>query len=130
MPKKGIENLSPGYATYRWLYSIGAKQPAWFLGSIAGRSAFGAWIAHLAKGFANMDFMTKFQQIVDPWDRSRLVGMKISELRKSFAQLSKAEKEELGRQAEAEFKAGVEMLGRDKALIMQLVQITDPPPSQ
>ncbi len=124
---KGLEAISPGKATFNWLYAIGSQQPKWFLGAIAGRSKFGAWMAFMARGLANTDFLLRFQQTTDVWERSKLVGTRISEIRKQFTDLSQGEKEELARQSEAEFKAGVELLGRDKALLMQLIQITDPP---
>ena len=120
-------NVSPGKAMFNWLYAIGAQQPKWFLGSLANRNRFGAWIAFLARGLADPDFLLKFQATTDVWERSKLVGMRISTIRKQFAELSDAQKEELGRTSEAEFKAGVQLLGRDKALVMSLVEITDPP---
>jgi len=120
-------SISPGKAMFNWLYSIGAQQPKWFLGSLANRNRFGAWIAFLARGLADPDFLLKFQATTDVWERSKLVGMRISAIRKQFAELSDSQKEELGRTSEAEFKAGVAMLGRDKSLVMSLVQITDPP---
>ena len=120
-------NVSPGKAMFNWLYAIGAQQPKWFLGSLANRNRFSAWIAFLARGLADPDFLLKFQATTDVWERSKLVGMRISAIRKQFAELSDSQKEELGRTSEAEFKAGVAMLGRDKSLVMSLVQITDPP---
>ena len=81
----------------------------------------------MARGLADPDFLLKFQSTTDVWERSRQVGEKISALRKQFAQLNESEKEELGRTSEAEFKAGVSMLGKDKALLMSLIQISDPP---
>ncbi len=123
-------NISPGKAMFNWLYAIGSQQPKWFLGSLQNRARFGAWIAFMARGLADPDFLLKFQSTNDVWERSRQVGEKISALRKQFAQLNESEKEELGRTSEAEFKAGVSMLGKDKALLMSLIQISDPPPMQ
>jgi hypothetical protein len=128
--RKGIENISSGHSVYRWLTAIGSKQPQWFLGSIAGRANFGAWIGFMAKKLATSDFLLKFQALNDPWEKSRLVGMKISEIRKDFAKLSKQEKDELGRESEVEFKAGVELLSKDKQTLMQLISISDPPLSE
>ena len=54
----------------------------------------------------------------------------ISELRKAYSKLSKAEKDELGRQSEVEFKTGIELLGKDKQTLLSLIQITDPPITQ
>jgi len=120
-------NISPGKAMFNWLYAVGSQQPKWFLGSLENRAKFGAWIAFLAHGLADPDFLLKFQGTSDVWERSKLVGMRISTIRKQFAELSEAQKQELGRTSEAEFKAGVAMLGRDKSLVMSLIQITDPP---
>jgi hypothetical protein len=125
--RKGIENISSGHSVYRWLTAIGSKQPAWFLGSIAGRSNFGSWIGFMAKKLANSDFLQKFQATNDPWEKSKLVGIRISEIRKEFAKLSKQEKDELGRESEVEFKAGIELLSKDKQALLQLIAITDPP---
>src|SRR5207247_11060239 len=88
-------NVSPGKAMFNWLYAIGSQQPKWFLGSLQNRARFGAWIAFMARGLADPDFLLKFQSTTDVWERSRQVGEKISALRKQFAQLSESEKEEL-----------------------------------
>ena len=122
-------SISPGKAMFNWLYAIGAQQPKWFLGSLANRNRFGAWIAFLARGLADPDFLLKFQGTSDVWERSKLVGMRISTIRKQFAELSDSQKEELGRTSEAEFKAGVAMLGRDKSLVISLVQNRPASPS-
>src|SRR2546430_2671806 len=53
-------SISPGKAMFNWLYAIGAQQPKWFLGSLANRNRFGAWIAFLARGLADPDFLLKF----------------------------------------------------------------------
>jgi hypothetical protein len=124
---KGLENISSGHAVYRWLSAIGAKQPSWFLDSIEGRSNFGAWIGFRAKRLTNTEFLLRFQNASDPWERSKLVGMRIAQIRKDYANLSKQEKDELGKQSEVEFKTGVELLGRDKQTLMQVISITDPP---
>ena len=81
----------------------------------------------MARGLSDPDFLLRFQQTTDVWERSKITGQQISKIRKQFAELSDAQKEELGRTSEAEFKAGVQLLGRDKALVMSLVGITDPP---
>ena len=80
---------------FNWLYAIGAQQPKWFLGSLANRNRFGAWVAFLARGLADPDFLLKFQTTSDVWERSKLVGMRISTIRKQFAELNDAQKEEL-----------------------------------
>jgi hypothetical protein len=119
--------VSPGKAMFNWLYAVGSQQPKWFLGSLQNRARFGAWIAFMARGLSDPDFLIKFQETSDVWERSKLVGQKISAIRKQFAELSEEQKEELGRTSEAEFRAGVSMLGKDKSLLMSLIQITDPP---
>jgi len=77
-------SISPGKAMFNWLYAIGAQQPKWFLGSLANRNRFGAWIAFLARGLADPDFLLKFQATTDVWERSKLVGMRISTIRKQL----------------------------------------------
>src|SRR5437660_11584760 len=118
-------SIFPGKAMFNWLYAIGAQQPKWFLGSLANRNRFGAWIAFLARGLADPDFLLKFQTTTDVWERSKLVGMRISAIRKQFAVLSNSQNEELRRTSQPEFKAGVAMLGRDISLVMFLVKIAD-----
>jgi hypothetical protein len=55
------------------------------------------------------------------------VGQRISELRKSFATLTEDQRAELGKQAEVELKAGLELMGRDKKTIQDLIALVDPP---
>jgi len=81
----------------------------------------------LADGFRNSDFLLKFESISDPWARSRLVGERISELRKSFARLTSEAKLELGKRGETELRSGMDLLGRDKRAMMELLQAIDPP---
>jgi len=81
----------------------------------------------MAKRLANSDFLLQFQNASDPWEKSKLVGLRISQIRKEYASLSQAEKTELGRQSEIEFKTGIELLSRDKQTLMQLISISDPP---
>ncbi|MEM2438920.1 MAG: hypothetical protein QW093_06285 [Candidatus Bathyarchaeia archaeon] len=74
-------------------------------------------MAHLTKGLQDSDFLLKFERTSDLWERSRLVGERISELRRSFMALSDEQRSELARQAEVELKARLEMMGRDKKTI-------------
>jgi hypothetical protein len=71
----------------------------------------------------------EFEGKTDPWDRSKVVGQKISELRKSFRVLTEEQRVELAKQAETELKTGLELLGRDKKTIQNLVELVDPPPT-
>jgi len=80
----------------------------------------------LADAFRSSDFLLKFESISDPWQRSRFVGEKISELRKSFARLTSEAKSELGKRGETELRSGMELLSRDKRQLMELLQAVDP----
>jgi len=44
----------------------------------------------------------------------KLVGQRISELRKSFKLMTQEQRTELAKQAEVELKTGLELMGRDK----------------
>jgi hypothetical protein len=123
MPK---QDLSAGKTTYRWLSKIARSGPDWFLGSVQGRGNFAAWMVYLADGFRNVDFLLRFEGATDPWQRSRIVGEKVSELRKSFAKLSSEDKLELGKRGETELRSGMELLGRDKKAIADLLVAVDP----
>jgi hypothetical protein len=124
---KGIHNVSSGWASWRWLSSMNAKQREWFLGALRGRGGYEAWAAHLARGLQESAFLLQFESEQDPWAISRLVGLKIHELRESFSKMTAEERSELAKQDEVELRSGLELLGRDKRTIEQLIQIVDPP---
>ena len=127
MKSKGIYRVTPGYATWRWLSSIAAKQGQWLLGSLSGRGGYEAWIAHLVQGLQDPKFLTAFEAATDPWHRSRIVGEKISALAKEYADLSSEQKAELAKKAEVELKAGLEMLSSEKKRVFDLLKaVTDP----
>ena len=69
----------------------------------------------------------KFEAETDPWARSKLVGQKISELRESFTKMTDEQRAELARQGEVELKTGLELIGRDKKTIQELIALVDPP---
>lgn len=125
--KRGMHRLSGGYSSWRWLSGINAKEKMWFLGSLHKRGGYQAWSVHLADGLQNTDFLLKFEATSDPWERSKLVGLKISELRKTFLKMSDDQKAELARRGEIELKTGLEMLGKDKRTIQALISLVDPP---
>ena len=127
---KGLGKMSAGRAAYNWITSIAAKQPQWFLGSLQGRNAYEAWQVHLVNGFRDANFLLKFEGTADPWERSRLVGEKVRDLRQSFAKLSPEQKLEMGKQGESELRTGIELLSKDKQTILQLISVTDPPPAE
>jgi len=84
-------------------------------------------MTHLTRGLQEADFLLKFEAATDPWARSRLVGERISNLRKSFLAMSDEQRTELAKQGEAELRTGLELLGRDKKTIQDLIQLVDPP---
>ena len=127
MKSKGIYKLTAGWASWRWLSGVSSKEKQWFLGVLSGRGGYEAWMAHLTKGFQDPEFLLKFERTTDPWERSKLVGQKISDLRKSFIALTDEQRAELAKQAEVEFRTGLEMMGKDKKTIQELLALVDPP---
>jgi len=55
------------------------------------------------------------------------VGERIAELTKTFKALTKEERLELAKSAEIELRAGLELLGKDKRTVQELIAIVDPP---
>lgn len=84
-------------------------------------------MAHLTKGLQEPDFLLKFEGTSDAWERSRLVGERIRHLRESYRDMTQEQRTELARQAEVELKTGLELLGRDKKTIQDLITLVDPP---
>jgi len=125
--RRGIHKLTAGWASWRWLSGVSSKEKHWFLGTLMGRGGYEAWMAHLTKGLQDTNFLLKFEATTDSWERSKLVGQKISELRKSYKALNEEQRQELAKQAEIELKSGLEMMGRDKKTIQELISLIDPP---
>lgn len=123
----GMRRLSSGWASWRWLGGISTKEKEWFLGSIRGRGGYQSWMAYLAKGLQDTSFLLKFEDTSNPWERSKLVGQKISELCKSYRALTEEERVELAKQGEVELKAGLELMSKDKKTIQELLALVDPP---
>jgi len=84
-------------------------------------------MVHLTKGLKDSTFLLKFEGESDPWARSKLVGQKISELRKSFRAMTEEQRRELVKAGETELKTGLELMGRDKRTIQELIAMVDPP---
>jgi len=126
---RGLHKLTAGWASWRWLSGVSSKEKQWFLGTLNGRGGYEGWMAHLAKGLQESDFLLRFEGTSDPWERSKLVGQKISQLRVSFRSLSEEQRVELAKQAETELRTGLEMMGRDKKAIQELIALVDPPPT-
>jgi hypothetical protein len=59
--------------------------------------------------------------------RSKIVGQKISELRATYLKMPEAQRIELAKTAETELKTGLELLGKDKKTIQELIALVDPP---
>lgn len=124
---RGVHRLTAGWASWRWLSGISSKEKQWFLGSLMGRGGFQAWMAHLTKGLQDSTFLLRFEATSDPWERSKLVGQKISELRSSYRAMTENERLELSKEAETEMRTGLELLGKDKKTIQDLIALVDPP---
>jgi hypothetical protein len=125
-----LQKLGGGWASWRWLQGVSSKEKSWLLGVVQDRSGYIAWSMFLAKGLGEEAFLLEFKRQADPWLRAKLVGQKISALRQAFRRLTEAERAELARTGETELKTGLELLGRDKKMIQDLIQIVDPPPAQ
>lgn len=124
---KGIHKLSAGWASWRWLSGVSSKEKQWFLGTLMGRGGYEAWMVHLVRGLQDPDFLLKFEGTSDPWERSKLVGQKISELRKSYRAMTAEQRAELSKQAEVELRTGLELMAKDKRTIQELIALVDPP---
>jgi hypothetical protein len=84
-------------------------------------------IAYARRGLQDPNFLLKFEGTTDPWERSKLVGQRISELRKSFKIMTDEQRVELAKQAEVELKTGLELMSKDKKTIQDLITLVDPP---
>jgi len=124
---KGIHKLTAGWASWRWLAGISAKEKQWFLGSLTSRGGYEGWMTHLTRGLQDTNFLLKFEAATDPWERSKLVGQKISELTKSYRILTDEQRDELAKQGEVELRAGLELMSKDKKTIQELIALVDPP---
>jgi hypothetical protein len=94
----------------------------WLLGSLTGRGGYEAWMTHLVDGLQSDKLALEMEKTSDPWQRSRLVGEKISQLAKEFSKLTKEQKDELAQRAEIELKAGTELMKKDKENILELLK--------
>jgi hypothetical protein len=126
---RGLHKFTAGWASWRWLSGVSAKEKQWFLGTINGRGGYEGWMTHLTKGLQGANFLLEFEGTSDPWERSKLVGQKISQLRVSFRSMSQEQRVELAKQAEVELRTGLEIMGRDKKAIQELIALVDPPAS-
>lgn len=124
---RGLHKFTAGWASWRWLSGVSAKEKQWFLGTINGRGGYEGWMTHLTKGLQDANFLLEFEKTSDPWERSKLVGQKISQLRVSFRSMSEEQRVELAKQAEVELRTGLEIMGRDKKAIQELIALVDPP---
>jgi hypothetical protein len=68
-----------------------------------------------------------FEGSSDPWERSKIVGQRTLELRVSYMKMSEAERVELAKSAKTELRTGLELLGKDKKAIQELIALVDPP---
>ncbi len=84
-------------------------------------------MTHMTRGLQDSTFLLAFEGETNPWKRSELVGRRISELRKSFIAMSNDQRQELAKVGETELKTGLELMGRDKRTIQELIAIVDPP---
>jgi len=83
---RGMYKLTAGWASWRWLSGVSSKEKQWFLGTLRGRGGYQSWMAHLARGLQDPDFLLKF-----------------------------------------EGTSGLELMGKDKKTIQDLITLVDPP---
>jgi hypothetical protein len=81
----------------------------------------------MLNGLQDPNFLLQLERTSAAWERSKLVGMKISELRMSHRALSEDQRAELAKQTETELKTCLELLGHDKKTIRDLIQLVDLP---
>jgi len=127
MNRKNLRKLTAGWVSWRWLSGISSKEKQWFLGTLMGRDGYEAWMTHFVRGLQDRDFLLKFERTLDPWERSKLVGQKISELRKSYRAMTDEQRVELAKEAEVELRTGLELMVKDKKTIQELIALVDPP---
>ena len=128
--RRGIHGFSAGWSGWRWLSGADSKQRQWFLGVLEGRQGYLAWVSVLTKGLQDPDFLLKFEAETDPWARSKMVGQRISEIRRTFETMTDEQRSELAREGEVELKARLELVGRDKKTVQDLIALVDPPSIQ
>jgi len=122
-----FDTSSRARASWRWLSGVSSNGKQWLLGTLMRRGDYESRMTHLVEGLQEPDFLLKFEGTTDPWERSKLVGQKISELRRSYMALSEEQQAELAKQAEVELKTGLEIIGKDKKTIQELIALVDPP---
>jgi hypothetical protein len=105
------------------------RQPekAWFFGTLQRRGGYEAWMAYLTRGLQDANFLLMFEGATDLWDRNKIVGQRISELRTSFLKMSEAQKMEFAKSGGTELRTGLELMGKDKKTIQELIALVDPP---
>jgi hypothetical protein len=121
MAKRKLQDQTPGYMTYLWLDGTNAKKHHYVVGSLRGRGKYGAWTVHLLNGLKDRQFQLQLETEPDAWNRAKLVGQKISQLRDSYGKLSAEEKSQLAKESETELRAGLQMLAADKKSVLELV---------
>jgi hypothetical protein len=124
-----LQHLGAGWGSWRYLAGSTAKEKQWLLGVIQNRAGYGSWIAHLARGLGDKEFLLAFDSEHDPWTRSKMVGQKIHELTASFRKLTDGQRAELAAQAETELKIGLAQLIKDKTTLKSLLDCVEAPAS-
>lgn len=124
-----INALTAGWASWRWLSGAACKERQWLLGIIRNRRKYESWMVYLSKGLQEQNFLLRYETTTDPWERSKQVGQRISELRKAYRAMTPEQRAELAAQAEVELRAGLELVAKDKQMILNLITLADPPAS-
>jgi hypothetical protein len=108
---------------------VGAKQGErnWFTGITSYRAGYEAWVAWFARGLREPGFLERYDKASDAWEKSKIVGKQISEIRRTFRALTPSQREELAHEAESELRAGLKILTEDKKMIRELSEVAQDP---
>ena len=124
---KGLRGVSPGKMTSQWLVGASQGERNWFAGIATKRQGYEAWVAHLSRGLREIAFLDRFDKASDPWEKSKIVGRQISDLRRTFRELTPTQRDELAHEVEIELKAGLKILSEDKKMIRELLEVVQDP---
>ncbi|HYY91582.1 MAG TPA: hypothetical protein VE955_06300, partial [Candidatus Dormibacteraeota bacterium] len=97
---RGIKSMSAGKMYAAWFRNSKKLESNWFNGILQNPEGFAAWTSHFSRGLRDPAFLEKFDNATDPWSKSRLVGERIRELRRTFRELTPQQREELAKDAQ------------------------------
>ena len=113
--------------TSQWLVGASQGEKNWFAGIATNRQGYEAWVSWLSRGLREISFLDRFDKASDPWEKSKIVGRQISEIRRTFRELTPTQRDELAHEVEIELKAGLKILSEDKKMIRELLEVVQDP---